>query len=266
MIVSNSTIARFLYLQELPGFSITGHTQPYISDSRRLQLYPYSLSLCNLSDNPFTMTEVAAFLAKLDICDLIVLTSSARRVYCRFFKGEQYVGQVAVTDAALQSKLFSLAGKGEKIDATGVAKLKLLISSSERKLHSTGIVQLEYEPAFDLLTTSLQATRAYDAREVKSAFVTIATFVQEHSIKKLILDFTRNTYDLPTIEYKQTVAQLTVGLLRTPLQKVARIQTEDPYREEKIATLWGEIKAAVSVHIDVRMFPTKAAARQWLLL
>lgn len=134
------------------------------------------------------------------------------------------------------------------------------------ELYSDRVVKLEYEPAFSLLTASLQATRVYDAMEVKSAFATIASSVQEHRIRKLMLDFTRNTYDLPVEEYKKTVAQLTVGLLRTPLQKVARIQTGDPVREAKIAALWEEIKGAVSVSIDVQMFPTRAAARQWLLL
>ena len=134
------------------------------------------------------------------------------------------------------------------------------------ELYSDHIVKLEYEPEFSLLTASLQARRVYGAAEVKSAFATIASAVQEHRIRRLVLDFTRNTHDLPAQDYKKTVAQLTVGLLRTPLQRVARIQTQDPVREAKIAALWKEIQAAVSVSIDVRMFPAEAPARQWLLL
>ncbi|MBB6609946.1 hypothetical protein H7F15_02760 [Pontibacter sp. Tf4] len=132
-------------------------------------------------------------------------------------------------------------------------------------LYSDHIIRLEYDPACDLLLTSLTVAREYDVKEVRSAFLSIITHVNEYNITSLLLDFTRNTLDLQAGEYKVTVAQLTVGLLQTSLRKVARVSTADPIREEKIASMLQDIQTAVPLPIQVKMFPTKEAALQWLL-
>ncbi|HEY4651751.1 MAG TPA: hypothetical protein VIG72_10060 [Pontibacter sp.] len=72
------------------------------------------------------MTELTEFLTKLNNSDLLVLTNSADRIYCRFFRNGLYTDRMYVTDKSLQSELLSLIGEGEEIDATGIAKLRQL--------------------------------------------------------------------------------------------------------------------------------------------
>jgi hypothetical protein len=132
-------------------------------------------------------------------------------------------------------------------------------------LYKDNIVELDYQPAHDLLITCQPATRPYDANEVRSAFISIITHVKEYYITRLLLDFTRNTYDLTEPEYKNTMAQLTVGLLQTSLQKVARLSTPDAIREHKISSMLHTIQVAVPMAVEVQMFTTKEEAMQWLL-
>lgn len=132
------------------------------------------------------------------------------------------------------------------------------------ELYSDHTVLLDYDPAHDILTASLQVRRAYDAGEVRRAFISIATCVREYHICCLLLDFTNNTLDLKEDEYKYTMAQLTVALLQTPLRKVARVETADAAREQKILNTFEFIKEAVSVPVSVRMFPNRQEAYQWL--
>ncbi|NEM97705.1 STAS/SEC14 domain-containing protein [Pontibacter burrus] len=131
-------------------------------------------------------------------------------------------------------------------------------------LYSDHIIQLDYIPDDDVLVTSLQEERDYNADDVRSAFRSIAAYIKEYNISRLLLDFRRNTLDLAIGEYKFTVAQLTVGLLQTSLQRVARVGTDDPKRENKIQTMYEEIKAAVPIPIAVRMFPSWQEAYDWL--
>lgn len=131
-------------------------------------------------------------------------------------------------------------------------------------LYSDHIIQLAYDPAHDLLVTSLPVARAYDVKEVRSAFMSIITCVNEYNITRLLLDFTHNTHDLQAAEYKTTVAQLTVGLLQTSLQKIARLSTPDAIREEKIASMLADIQTAVPIPIRVQMFSDKDKALRWL--
>ncbi|MER2999351.1 hypothetical protein [Pontibacter populi] len=132
-------------------------------------------------------------------------------------------------------------------------------------LYKDHLIQLDYDPAEDLLRTSLQTVRPYDAAEVRSTFISIIACVKDYNITRLLLDFTSNTYDLSESEYKTTMAQLTVGLLQTSLRKVARLTTPDNTREYKIASMLGNIKDAVPVPVQVQMFDNRDEAMRWLL-
>ncbi|MER2999216.1 hypothetical protein [Pontibacter populi] len=132
-------------------------------------------------------------------------------------------------------------------------------------LYKDHIIELDYQPAQDLLITCQPSIRPYDAREVRSAFISIITFVKEYNITRLLLDFTRNTQDLSETEYKTNMAQLTVGLLQTSLQKVARLTTSDAIREQKIASMLDTIQGAVPMVVEVGMFTSKEEAVRWLL-
>ncbi|PRY15531.1 hypothetical protein CLV24_102152 [Pontibacter ummariensis] len=73
------------------------------------------------------MSELKEFLDKLSACDcnLVVLTLiSANRVYCRLFKDGQYIDRVFVNDPLIVTELYKLCGRGEEIDADGIAKLR----------------------------------------------------------------------------------------------------------------------------------------------
>ena len=133
-------------------------------------------------------------------------------------------------------------------------------------LYKDHIVELDYQPAQDLLTTCLRATRSYDATEVRSAFISIITHVNEYNITRLLLDFTRNTYDQSETEYKSNIAQLTVGLLQTSIRKVARLTTPDAIREHKISSILDSIQEAVPMAVEVEMFSSKEEAMRWLLI
>jgi hypothetical protein len=125
-------------------------------------------------------------------------------------------------------------------------------------------IELAYTPAQDVLSATLQTERVYETAEVRKAFISIVAYIKEYKVSRLLLDFRRNTLDLSETDYKTTVAQLTVGLMHTPLQKVARVGTADPVREQKIETTYGHIKDAVAVPIQVRMFSDKTEALEWL--
>jgi hypothetical protein len=132
-------------------------------------------------------------------------------------------------------------------------------------VYSDRTLQLDYVPEDNLLLTSLQEVRVYETKEVRLAFLSIVACVKEYNISRLLLDFTRNTYDLAETEYKATMAQLTVGLLQTPLEKVACLTTPDAIREHKIETTLGAITDTVHVPIEVQMFTTKKEAVHWLV-
>lgn len=89
--------------------------------------------------------------------------------------------------------------------------------------------------------------------------------VKEYNIKRLLLDFTRNTLDLTETEYKYAIAQFAVGLMQTSLEKIARIGTKNHMREQKIISKYEGIKNAVALSIAFEIFSDQATALKWLL-
>jgi hypothetical protein len=132
-------------------------------------------------------------------------------------------------------------------------------------IYEDSTIELLYLTAQDTITATLQSERVYEATEVRKAFTTIVAYTKEYQVSRLLLDFRHNTLDLSETDYKTTVAQLTVGLMQTLLQKVARVGTADPVREQKIESTYDGIKNAVTVPIQVRMFADKTEALQWLI-
>lgn len=80
------------------------------------------------------MLELTKFLTKLTKADLLVLTVTNERTYCRFFLGGVYVSRMYITDLALLAELRPLMGKGDEIDASGITKLKQLYLASDTHL------------------------------------------------------------------------------------------------------------------------------------
>ncbi|MER2999215.1 hypothetical protein [Pontibacter populi] len=72
------------------------------------------------------MPELTKFLTTLTKADLLILTCSADRTYCRFFNGGMYLDRMYVTNPALLAELHPLMGEGDEINIEGIAKLKQL--------------------------------------------------------------------------------------------------------------------------------------------
>ena len=134
------------------------------------------------------------------------------------------------------------------------------------ELYSDEIIILDYYPDHDILTVTLQQEREYPVTEVRKAFISIVAGIRENNVSRLLLDFRRNTLDLTEAEYKASIAQLAVGILHTPLKKVARVGTSNPVREQKIQNTYEGIKDAVPFPIAVKMFSDRAEAMEWLKL
>ncbi|MDO6391771.1 hypothetical protein Q4E40_16665 [Pontibacter sp. BT731] len=56
---------------------------------------------------------------------------SDERLYCRFFKGGLYRDRMFISEPAIINELRTVCGEGEEIDASGIGKLRKLVSSTQ---------------------------------------------------------------------------------------------------------------------------------------
>ncbi|MBB6609944.1 hypothetical protein H7F15_02750 [Pontibacter sp. Tf4] len=131
-------------------------------------------------------------------------------------------------------------------------------------LYEDAIIQVHYEPASDVLTTSLQSARAYDAGEIRKAFQSVITNINAYHVTRLLLDLSLSQSGLPEHAYKQNMTLLVEGLKHTQLRKIARVGTQDSVREANILHIFENINAGIGLQAEFQNFSAQADALQWL--
>jgi hypothetical protein len=128
-----------------------------------------------------------------------------------------------------------------------------------------GIIKLDYNPATDILATSMPDVTQFGLSEVSFCLGLIVESVTNYDIKLLLLDSSKSVVEVEDEAYKTVVTRFAQDLIRTRLQKIARIATENTKREEKSAQVATEIRQGLNLQIKYKNFTNEAEALDWLL-
>lgn len=131
-------------------------------------------------------------------------------------------------------------------------------------LYTDELVELEYLIAQNILHVKPQDQREHQSSEFKRITVSIVVCARENKVEKLLVDFSRNRLVMTVQEYKSLLVQLVIGLMHSPVQKIARIATEDMEREQLFKSMCDQIRAAIKLPVEIRSFRDRAEALQWL--
>lgn len=129
----------------------------------------------------------------------------------------------------------------------------------------SGIITLDYNPATDVLATSMPDIREFSSSEVGYCLDLIIESIKGYDIKYLLLDSSKSVVEIEDEAYKATIMKFSMALMSTRLKKIARIGTEDTKREEKSAKVAQELKQELNMPIDFKNFSDKTEAMDWLL-
>ncbi|GAB2548080.1 hypothetical protein [Rufibacter soli] len=122
------------------------------------------------------------------------------------------------------------------------------------------LLQLEYDPATDILYLDWPDTSLFTLEEIKGAFQEMVKAIKDYDIKKLFLDSSHQEMNIIDPAFLEVMQEIAYSLLGTRLTKIARITTSDQYREQKME----EAQARAGLHLQVRSFADKQAALEWL--
>lgn len=132
-------------------------------------------------------------------------------------------------------------------------------------LYKDSLVEIEYASAQEVLVVQLIGQKQYDASELKKVFSSTIVSSREPDIKKVLIDFGKNTVSISDINYKFIMSQLAVGLKASKVKKIARVALKDHEGEQKVASVYNEIQKAITLHLDFKNFNSKAEALEWLM-
>jgi hypothetical protein len=121
-------------------------------------------------------------------------------------------------------------------------------------------MKLDYDPAADILFVDWPDFRPYTLGSVKEVLKILVETVRDYDIKKLLADSSKTIIEVDEANYKAVMEDFALAIRATRVQKIARIVTADPLRENIVT----ELKEKVEPSVVYKSFTNRAAALEWL--
>ncbi|WP_114779370.1 hypothetical protein [Botryobacter ruber] len=131
-------------------------------------------------------------------------------------------------------------------------------------LFQNTIIKLDYNPATDILEVEYPNLHVFLLPEIKHSITIMAEYIRNYDVKRLILDSSKTTVSVSAEESRDVALFLAEGLMKTRLQKVARVQSVSSSVESTARENIKQINQNLQLTFQLRNFTHKADAVKWL--
>lgn len=132
-------------------------------------------------------------------------------------------------------------------------------------LFNNGLILLDYNPAGDILSVELPDIQELTLPEVQRSFQIIVENITNYDIKNLLIDSSKALVEVEDSDYKAVILQFGKDLMRTRLQKIARLGSARPAQEERAMNVSAEVRQELNLPVKFGNFTSKPDALNWLL-
>jgi hypothetical protein len=131
-------------------------------------------------------------------------------------------------------------------------------------LFKNTILNLDYNPATDVLEIGYPDLHDYLLPEIKHSINILIDTVKNYDVKRILLDSSKTTSTVSSEESREIAIYLAAGLMNTRVQKVARLQSSSSAIETTAQGNIKHIKESQQLPYQLQNFTSKAAAIEWL--
>lgn len=133
-------------------------------------------------------------------------------------------------------------------------------------IYQSGLMSLDYNPATDILTVELPSVMEIGVYELTRSLEIVAENVRNYAIKRLLLDSSKVLVEqIEDEEYKVVVGQFLANLVKSRLEKIARVNTSLPAHEKRVLHVTAEVTQKLGAPIEIKTFTGRPEAFAWLL-
>lgn len=132
-------------------------------------------------------------------------------------------------------------------------------------LFKNSVIKLDYSPATDILEVEYPDLHDYLLPEIKHTINIMVDTVKNYDVKRVLLDSTRTVISVSDEESREIATFLASGLMKTRVQKVARVQSTSATVETTAQGNIKHIKSGWSLPFQLQNFKSKAEAVEWLI-
>jgi len=130
---------------------------------------------------------------------------------------------------------------------------------------STSFIRLDYNPATDILSVELPDIRHFSISEVNRSLQLVVEAIANYDIKKLFLDSSKAVIEVEDEAYRQVIMNFGRDLMKTRLQRLARIGSSIYAQEQRASRVAEEARQTMALPIEFQNFSSKAEAMEWLI-
>lgn len=127
-------------------------------------------------------------------------------------------------------------------------------------LYQNSLMKMDYSPQTDILSVDWPSSDPYTLPEVKQTLNRLVEAIRNYDVKNLLLDSSKTKIGVSEAEYQFVIAQFQADLIKTRLQKIARIISVDVEREKRVEKMREENQSG----IQLESFTSNAEALAWL--
>ena len=128
------------------------------------------------------------------------------------------------------------------------------------------LVKLDYDPATDIGVIEYPDLHDYLLPEIKHSIDLLVDTIRSYDVKRLILDGTKTVSTVDVEQGRAIAAYMTAGLMRTRIQKLARIQSLNDMVDKRAQDNEKYVKETQVPPFLIQAFKSKGEAIDWLLV
>lgn len=131
-------------------------------------------------------------------------------------------------------------------------------------LLSNSIVELNYDPATDVLEVAYPDLHDYLLLEIRHTIDSMIETIKNYHISKMLLDSSRTSILVSQERSAEISMYLAAGLAKTRLSKLARLQSSSTAVETTAQNNIKHINTSLNLPFKLQNFTCKAEALAWL--
>ena len=132
-------------------------------------------------------------------------------------------------------------------------------------LLQNSIIKLDYSPATDILEVDYPDLHGFLLPEIKHTINKLVDTIRNYDIKKVLLDSTKTIISVSEEDSQEIAAYLAAGIMKTRVQKLARVQSSSPRVETTAQANIRHIHESLSLPFQLQNFASKPDAIKWLV-
>jgi hypothetical protein len=131
-------------------------------------------------------------------------------------------------------------------------------------LFENGIIKLDYFPASDILEVAYPDLHDFMLPEVLNSMDILVGNIVNFDVKRVLLDSSLTVVAVSDEKSRRITAHLVAGLMRTRLQKLARVQSASPVVEAIAQGNIKHVRDTYALPFELQNFSCKSEAVEWL--